>query len=94
MAEYKQPKTRVKVVEDGFGKKFYPQYHVVFIPLLLQGWEPILGGIGNEEYVPSLGCAQERIEEFLRADKHYWASELEKKARKKVKKKVSIIKYP
>lgn len=94
MAEYKQPKTRIKVVEDGFGKKFYPQHYVVFIPLLLQGWEPIFGDIGNKGYVHSLGCAQERIDEFLRMDRHYWAPELEKKARKKLKKKVSIIKYP
>lgn len=94
MKKYKQPETRIKVVEDGYGKRFYPQYHVVFIPFLLQGWEPILGGIGNEEYVRSLGCAQERVEEFLRSDKHRWDYELEKKARKKVKKKVSIIKYP
>lgn len=94
MKEYKQPKTRIKVVEDGYGKKFYPQCYVVLIPFLLQGWEPVFEDIGNEEYVPSLGCAQERIDEFLRIDKQWWDSELEKKARKKVKKKVSIIKYP
>lgn len=86
MTEYKAPKTRIKVVEDGDG----PQHLVVIIPFILWGWEPIYGDIGNPEHLPTLGEAKGRIDRLTR-HKRYWLSDIEWKARKKAKKKVSVI---
>lgn len=94
MKQYKQPKTRIKVVEDGWGTRYYPQYHMVLIPFLLQGWECIIGELGNPDFVGSLGEAKGRIDRFLLRDKHIWASNLEEKSKKTVKKKVQHIDYP
>lgn len=94
MAEYRQPKTRIKVVEDGGGVRYYPQYLVRILPFLLWGWEPIYEELGNPEHLPTLDEAKGRIDRFLPRHKHYWLSEIERKARMKVKKKVSVIDYP
>lgn len=89
MAEYKHPKTRIKVVEDGNGVRYYPQY-LIFI---LRGWEPIYEELGNPEHLPTLDEAKGRVDRFLLRRKHYWASDIERKARIKDKK-VSVIDYP
>ena len=94
MTEYKQPKTRIKVVEDGNGVRYYPQYLIVLIPFIWWGWESIYGELENPEYLPTLDEAKERIDVFLIRQKHYWFSDIERKARMKVKKKVSVIDYP
>lgn len=94
MAKYKQPKTRIRKVEDGFGVKYYPQYLVVLVPFVLWGWEPICEELENPEYLPTLDEAKGRIDRFLTRHKSYWLSDIEWKARKKVKKKVRIIDYP
>ena len=65
MAEYKQPKTRIKVVEDGNGARYYPQYLIVLIPFMLWGWESIYGELGNPEHTPTLDEAKGRIDEYL-----------------------------
>lgn len=94
MKQYKQPKTRIKVVEDGWGTRYYPQYHIVFIPFLLQGWECIIEELGNPDFVGSLGEAKGRIDRFLLRHKRRWESNLEEKSKKTVKKKVKYIDYP
>lgn len=94
MAEYKQPKTRIKVVEDGWGIRYYPQYLIVLIPFILGEWHPIYEELENTEYVPTMGEARGRVDRFLQRRKHHWISDIERKARMKVKKNVSVIKYP
>lgn len=94
MAKYKQPKTRIKVVEDGWGTRYYPQYHIVLVPFLLQGWECILGELDNPDFVGSLEEAKGRIDRFLLRNKQMWTSNLEEKSKKRVKKKVQYIDYP
>ena len=93
MDEYKQPKTRIKAVEDGNGARYYPQYLIVLIPFIWWGWETIYEEIGNPEYLPTLDEAKGRIDEFLIRQKRYWLSDIERRARIKVKK-VSVIDYP
>ena len=94
MAEYKHPKTRIKVVEDGSGVKYYPQYLSVLIPFVVWEWVAIYEELGNPEHLPTLDEAKGRIDRFLPRQKQYWLSDIERKARMKVKKKVTIIKYP
>ena len=94
MAEYKQPKTRIKVVEDGCGVRYYPQYLIVLIPLVLWEWMPIYEELENPEHLPPLDEAKGRIDRFLTRHKRYWLSDIEWKARKKAKKRARIIDYP
>ena len=98
MKEYKQPETRIKRVKDEKGERFYPQYHLVLIPLLWQGWENILIELHNEEYVYTLDEAKARVDTFLTNWKYRWACDIEKAARKKilaqVRKEVEYFKYP
>lgn len=94
MAEYKQPKTRIKVVKDGNGVRYYPQYLLVLIPFILWEWHPVKGRLGGKNHLPSLDEAKWRIDGFLTRHKRCWLSDIERKARKKVKKKVSVIDYP
>lgn len=94
MTEYKQPKTRIKVVEDGNGVRYYPQYLYVLIPFILWEWVAIYEELENPEHLPTLDEAKGRIDRFLPRQKQYWLSDIERKARKKVKKKVSVIDYP
>jgi len=94
MAEYKAPKTRIKVVEDGNGVRYYPQHLVVIIPFILWGWEPIREKLVDPNHLPTLDEAKGRIDKFLAGHKRYWLSDIEWKARKKAKKKGSVIDYP
>lgn len=94
MAEYKQPRTRIKVVEDGNGVRYYPQHLIVIIPFVLWEWVTIYEDMKNRDYVATLDEAKGRIDRFLARRKDSWISGIEKKARKKVKKKVSVIDYP
>lgn len=94
MAEYKQPKTRIKVVEDGFGVRYYPQYLVVVIPFILWEWMPINEELGDPNHIPTLDEAKGRIDRFLTRHKRYWLSDIERRALMKVKKKARIIDYP
>lgn len=93
MSEYKQPKTRIKVVEDGCGVRYYPQHLIVMIPFLWWEWHPIYEELGNPEHLPTLDEAKGRIDRFLLRRKHYWASDIERKVRMKGKK-VRVIDYP
>lgn len=94
MSEYRPPKTRIKVVKDGGGMRYYPQHLVVLIPFILWGWEPINEELGDPNHLPTLDEAKGRIDRFLTRHKQYWFSDIERKARMKVKKKVSVIDYP
>ena len=94
MTECRRPKTRIKVVEDGNGVRYYPQHLVVLIPFVIWEWMPIYGDIGNPEHLPTLDEAKGRIDMFLIRHKRYGLSDIKRKARKKVKKKVSVIDYP
>lgn len=94
MSEYKKPKTRIKVVEDGNGVRYYPQYLVILIPFILWEWMPVYEELENPEHTPTLDEAKGRIDRFLPRHKNYWLSDIERKARMKVKKKVSVIDYP
>lgn len=94
MAEYKHPKTRIKVVEDGNGVIYYPQYLSVLIPFVIWEWMPIHERLGDSSYLPTLDEAKGRIDRFLTRHKNHWLSDIEWKARMRVKKKVSVIDYP
>ena len=94
MAEYKQPKTRIRKVEDGFGVKYFPEYRVVLIPRILWSWEPILGKIDNPEYTETCYEAEWRVDGFLFQRRHSWHMGREYGQKKKVKRKTTIIEYP
>lgn len=94
MTEYKQPKTRIRKVEDGYGVKYYPEYLEVLIPIILQEWMPIRARVDDPEYTPTFYEAACRIDTFLVQEKQRWDEHVEREKKKKVKKKTTIIKYP
>lgn len=94
MAEYRQPKTRIKVAEDGGGVRYYPQHLVVILPFILWEWLPINEELADPSHLPTLDEAKGRIDRFLTRHKSYWLSDIERKARMKVKKRVTVIDYP
>lgn len=94
MTEYRPPRTRIKVEEDGWGIRYYPQFLIFIIPFVLWEWVNIYEEIENPEYLPTLDEAKGRVDRFLIRQKDYWLSDIEKKARMKVEKKVSVIDYP
>jgi hypothetical protein len=94
MNNYKQPQTRIKRVKDGDGERFYAQHKQLIIPNVWWEWQDTRQSLFDNHYADSLDEAKERIDNFLRKDKHEWASRIEQAARKKVKKEVEIIDYP
>jgi len=94
MTKYKQPKTRIRKVEDGFGVKYYPEYLEVLIPIILQEWVPIRVQVDDSEYTPTFYEAACRIDKFLVREKQLWDEYVERERKKKEKKRTTIIKYP
>lgn len=94
MKQYKQPKTRIKEVRDGWGVIYYAQYQLVFIPHVLWEWNNITGNLGDKEYVGTMYEAKLRVDDFLEREHRWWALDIEEKAKKRVKKKVKYIDYP
>lgn len=94
MGVYKQPETRIKLVRDENGQRYYAEFKQIIIPYIWWEWQYTRPSLCDDEYTWSIRDAKERIDKFLLKSKHQWACDLEKAAGKKTKREVEYIKYP